>query len=259
MALQDQVFQEIIMIKVLNDFAEIDESRNKLEKEQLSFLNPKSIKNWIFLYNLRYRWKSDPPLCDHVKSWDVWNAFDIIREHAPDLNGPILDSGCFNSEILYVLNKYGYKKLHGCDLNPHCQWMPFWNQIKYDVCDIMETIYPDNYFQAVTSVSVIEHGVDTNKFFAEMKRILRPGGILIFTTDYDQNGDDHNISEDFRVFGQPWKIFDEKGLKNLVERYTDYGFELLDSNKVKFDHNQRPINWNNEDYTFGLVALKLNK
>ena len=47
-----------------------------------------------------------------------------------------------------------------------------------------ETNYQSNIFDFVTSLSVIEHGVDIHKYFMEMNRILKKGGLLLTSTDY---------------------------------------------------------------------------
>jgi ubiquinone/menaquinone biosynthesis C-methylase UbiE len=42
--------------------------------------------------------------------------------------------------------------------------------------------YPDNYFDVVVSIEVIEHVEDQFRFYAELQRIARPGGMVIVTT-----------------------------------------------------------------------------
>lgn len=48
------------------------------------------------------------------------------------------------------------------------------------VGDITEkTIFEDNYFDMIYSVSVLEHIQNLDKAFLEMKRILKPGGLIV--------------------------------------------------------------------------------
>jgi 2-polyprenyl-3-methyl-5-hydroxy-6-metoxy-1,4-benzoquinol methylase len=91
--------------------------------------------------------------------WDVANAIRLIEQRVPNRDGPILDMGCFKSEILYALHKMGDRQVHGCDLNPLCRWMPYWNKIHYRASDITKTPYPDRSFVANTCMAVVEHGV----------------------------------------------------------------------------------------------------
>ncbi|MGH8615118.1 MAG: class I SAM-dependent methyltransferase [Gammaproteobacteria bacterium] len=47
--------------------------------------------------------------------------------------------------------------------------------------DIQQLTYPDAYFDLVTSTEVFEHVADDRKGFAEIRRVLRPGGAFLFT------------------------------------------------------------------------------
>ncbi len=39
-------------------------------------------------------------------------------------------------------------------------------------------------FDYITSLSVIEHGVNIENYFKEMNRVLKKGGMLLTSTDY---------------------------------------------------------------------------
>ena len=56
--------------------------------------------------------------------------------------------------------------------------------LKLSIQSLEETNYQSNTFDFVTSLSVIEHGVDIHKYFMEMNRILKKGGLLLTSTDY---------------------------------------------------------------------------
>ncbi len=47
--------------------------------------------------------------------------------------------------------------------------------------DIQNLTYPDASFDLVTSTEVFEHVADDRRGFAEIRRVLRPGGAFIFT------------------------------------------------------------------------------
>ncbi len=55
------------------------------------------------------------------------------------------------------------------------------SNIKYHVEDVTTLSYDDNEFDAVTSMETLEH-VDAPKYFEELYRVLKPGGILILST-----------------------------------------------------------------------------
>ena len=47
--------------------------------------------------------------------------------------------------------------------------------------DVQQLTYPDASFDLVTSTEVFEHVPDDRRAFAEVFRVLRPGGRLVFT------------------------------------------------------------------------------
>jgi SAM-dependent methyltransferase len=244
------------MIQTLQSWEEIQKSRDQLKRRGLDFTDPLKTRFWRFIFDLRFRYKLLPPQPDITKSWDVAKAVEVITSTVTNQQLPILDMGCFNSEVLYVLHGLGYKSLYGCDLNPICRWMFFWHQIRYSVADLTQTSYPNNYFAAITCLSVIEHGVPLDSLVKEVRRILQPGGVFIFTTDYDATGEEHTIGEDFQMFGLSWRIFNQASLQDLLQKFIDVGFHILEPNQVVNTHVKRPIYWQGENYTFVMVALQ---
>jgi ubiquinone/menaquinone biosynthesis C-methylase UbiE len=59
--------------------------------------------------------------------------------------------------------------------------------VVYDVGDVYQLAYPDGTFDAVFSHNVLEHLSDPELALGEMKRVLRPGG-LIGVRDFDIGG-----------------------------------------------------------------------
>ena len=47
--------------------------------------------------------------------------------------------------------------------------------------DVQRLTHPDGAFDLVTSTEVFEHVPDDRRAFAEVHRVLRPGGLLVFT------------------------------------------------------------------------------
>ena len=120
---------------------------------------------------------------DMVKSWDVLATVDFLESNVKK-NEPILDIGCYASEVVIALHKLGYSNLTGADLNPDLQKMPYQNDIRYELTNFMHTKFEDASFRAITSISVIEHGFDGQSLLKEMSRLLNPGGYFIASFDY---------------------------------------------------------------------------
>jgi hypothetical protein len=96
-------------------------------------------------------------------------------------------------------------------------------------------------------MSVIEHGVPLTAFAAETARILRPGGVLIVSTDYDQ---DPLTTTGLQAYGVPVYIFGPQEIRAFVEEADRHGLRLL--GELALEHPERPVHWKRVglDYTF---------
>ena len=245
------------MILTLKSTDELEASRRELAARGLDFSDPARARFWRLLYHARFR-DALPP-ADLMKSWDVAQAIKILEAAVPDRTTPVLDMGCYNSEVVYALHALGYSRVHGCDLNPLCRWMPYWHAVRYACADLTATPYADGSFGAITCLSVIEHGVPLDAMAVEVDRLLPArGACSLFTTDFDGTGQSHAIDPRFQVFGQSWMIFGPETLEAVIDRFRTRGFALLrpDQPDGAQTHPERPISWNGEDYTFALVALR---
>ncbi len=245
------------MILTLKSNDELLACRAELNARNLDFSQPGRTRFWRLLYQARFR--TPLPPADVQKSWDVAHAVKIIEKAAPDRDTPILDMGCYNSEVVYALHALGYRHVHGCDLNPLCRWLPYWNSIRYECADLTRTPYPDHSFGALTCLSVIEHGVPLDALIHEADRLLRPGGLFLLTTDFDASGASHEIDPEFKVFGQSWRIFTPESLDDVIQRFSQRGFGLLDPSHLDRGHAERPVSWKGQQYTFTLIAFQKNR
>ena len=116
------------------------------------------------------------------KNWDHLAAVSTILAQTGS-NARILDAGAeIYSNVLPALFLYGYRDLHGINLSFTAPTRR--GPIRYIPGDLTRTPYPDGFFDAITCMSVIEHGVPLDDYFREMWRLLKPGGLLITSTDY---------------------------------------------------------------------------
>ena len=107
---------------------------------------------------------------------------------------------------------------------------------------------------AVTCLSVLEHGVPLVPFLSEVTRILRPGGILALSTDYDENPPQ---TDGKSAYGQPVHIFSPAQIKDLVANAQHRGLSLL-GDLTDLSHDERPVRWRRMglDFTFILLIFK---
>jgi SAM-dependent methyltransferase len=186
---------------------------------------------------------------DLVKSWDVLQTTKFLNENIKKTD-PVLDIGCYASEITSILFKLGYSNLCGADLNPQLHKMPYQDSIKYQVTDFMHTPFADGSFTAVTSISVIEHGFNPHPLLAEVTRLLRPQGYFIASFDYWPDKID---TADIKFFNMDWKIFSKEEVAEFIQMAATYG--LTPVGELTFEAQERPIECGGRAYTFGWLVL----
>lgn len=84
------------------------------------------------------------------------------------------------------------------------------SNVRFEVGDIFHLAYPDNTFDAVFCHNVLEHQNEPLKALLEMKRVLKPGGV-IGVRDADNGGDllhpaNELLWEWFAVGAQSWRL-----------------------------------------------------
>lgn len=92
----------------------------------------------------------------------------------------ILDAGAGEGFFARKLELAGYENVHACDFCADSFLCP---QIPFHAADLSGPLpFPDNHFDCVVSIEVIEHLENHFSFVRELIRITKPGGKLIITT-----------------------------------------------------------------------------
>jgi SAM-dependent methyltransferase len=185
-----------------------------------------------------------------VKSWDVLASLNFIREHVKTTE-PILDIGCFASELIVALHKLGYTDLWGADLNPNLSRMPYSSLIHYENVNFMETSFANESFQAITATSVIEHGFDAERLLTEISRLLKPGGYFIASFDFWPTKID---TSGIKFFGMDWKIFSKEEVAAFIYEAATYHLEPV--GRLDFSAQDPVIKCGGEKYTFGWLVMQ---
>jgi SAM-dependent methyltransferase len=188
---------------------------------------------------------------DDEKNWDhLAAAFAILAHTTPSAR--ILDAGAeYYSNVLPALFLYGYRNLFALNLSFPSPARR--GPIRYLPGDITQTAFPAAHFDAATCMSVIEHGVPLEPYFREMHRILKPGALLITSTDYYPTPID---TRNQTAHGAPIKIFTRSEIETALQLATQCGFEP--TSPVNLDCKEKPIRWPqfNLDYTFLIFTLR---
>jgi SAM-dependent methyltransferase len=191
----------------------------------------------------------DPALV--LKTWDVERAVGAFSAYLEPTD-PILDVGCFACDILPALKRLGFENLHGIDLNPAVLEMPHAGVIEYAVGDLLSTPWPAGHFAGISAISVIEHGVPDEGLCREVSRLLRPGGVFIFTTDYWPE----KIVTTERIFDLDWRIFDTNEIEALVAIAETHNLHPVSDPRSRIREPRSPaIHFAGKHYTFLYGAL----
>lgn len=231
--------------KVLKTFSDIDTARTELRNMGGSALTPHLLtilRNLGLLGGLN--------VGDPLKGWDILTTAKFLIEHLPK-TASVLDIGAYRSEILISLYRLGFRSLAGVDLNPEVRKMPHASTIRYEVSDFMTTPFPEGSFDAVTAISVIEHGFAPDRLLRELSRVLRPGGYFIASFDYWPEKID---TAGQKFFDMEWTIFSRDEVLAFVETARKYGFQP--AGDLSLDAGERVANFGGKRYTFGWLALQ---
>jgi SAM-dependent methyltransferase len=192
-----------------------------------------------------------PVVSDTPKNWDTLAALDCILSNT-STSAKVLDAGAeAYSRILPWLFLYGYTKLEGINIvfTDRKRLGP----IIYKHGDITSTDYAPKTFDAIVCLSVVEHGVDLPAYFKEAARILKPGGILITSTDYWQTAIDTGGQQMYSV---PVHIFTRDEIQQAITLAAKYGLTL--TSNIDLTCDEKAVHWGRVDldYTFVVFTLK---
>jgi SAM-dependent methyltransferase len=185
------------------------------------------------------------------KNWDHLAAVSTILAHTSS-SARILDAGAeLYSNVLPALFLYGYRELFGVNLSftDAARRGP----IRYLPGDLTHTSFPDSFFDAITCLSVIEHGVPLEAYFREMHRLLKPGGLLITSTDYYPTPiDTHGMT----AHGSPIKIFTKPEIQSALSLAKSVG--LQPTGDLDLECAEKPLRWEQYglEYTFVIFTLQ---
>jgi SAM-dependent methyltransferase len=233
------------MLQVLQSQQHIDYARQQMVTKNISV-----VESFAGKIARKLHLSNHLPVGDVIKSWDVLTSVMAI-EQRHNKDSRILDIGAYCSEVPVALSLMGYKKVHAIDLNPDIKQMPCNDSVAYAVGNFMQTPYPDAHFDVLTAISVIEHGYLPEQLFAEISRLLKPGGEFMASFDYwPEKINTGNTT----FFGMSWLIFSKQDVDEMLRIAAHHGLEPVGS--LDFEANQHPIECLGFDYTFAWLNLR---
>jgi SAM-dependent methyltransferase len=189
---------------------------------------------------------------DQPKNWDTLAALGAILARA-DRSAAILDAGAaLYSTMLPVLWRYGYQRLTG--INLEFRRPARRGPASFLPGDLTATGFDDESFDVITCLSVIEHGVDLTAYFKEASRLLRPGGILFTSTDFNCEPVD---TTGMTAYGVPVHIFTPAEITAALDTAAQLG--LRPTGELDLRCSERPITWRRLGLRYTFLAFTLRK
>lgn len=196
---------------------------------------------------------------DRPKNWDALGAVRAVVTLADDgsRTARIVDAGSARySSVLPWLRLYGFGGSPGTLVGTNLEFgAPVRRDgVEFRFGDVTATDFADASLDAITCMSVIEHGVPIEAFLAESARVLRPGGVLAVSTDFDHDPPD---TTGVRAYGAPVRIFGPDDIRSLVAHADTVGLDLV-GDLGTMTHPDRPVHWRRTglDYTFILLTFR---
>jgi SAM-dependent methyltransferase len=185
---------------------------------------------------------------DLPKNWDTLGAASTVLARV----GPkarVLDAGAARySTLLVWLYLYGVRDLVG--INLEFRRTVRHGSVRFEPGDATATRFDTGSFDAITCLSVIEHGVPVPAFFAECARLLRTDGVLVISTDYAAEPPDTTGKV---AYGAAVHIFSPAQIDELIKFTDEAGFDLDGSFEPA--HPQKPVRWKRQDLRYTFVRL----
>ncbi len=192
-----------------------------------------------------------PPHGTPAKNWDTLAALDLILRHTTPRARVFDAGGEFYSRILPWLGLYGYTRLVAGNLA--FEATDHRGAIAYERMDLTGTRFADASVDAVTCLSVLEHGVDIEACFREMARVLKPGGLLVISVDFWETPVD---ARGQRAHGEPVRVLTPADVTAAVASAGRHGFALVAP--LDLTVGERVVHWERYDlrYTFALLSFR---
>ncbi len=216
-----------------------------------------------FLADRGYRFHRNP-----VKSWDLRLIAEVIEDLGRDQL--VVDFGAADLGGVRLCYEMGFGRIVGYDLEfsifdrllQFRDWLEAIGRARqpsrfpYSLRrrSLLDNRLPTSSVAGVICLSVVEHGVDLNRFFSEVTRVLEPGGRLYLSTDYWEPKID---TQGRMMYGQPWTIFSAHEVTGMVQSAERVGLIPYPWDRADLRCGDAVVRDGPHSYTF--VALRFFK
>ena len=162
-----------------------------------------------------------PDLAERATAGLHDHIFRCIVALIPNKASRVLDVGCGTGAMLSRLKESGYLNLIGADIDPPFH-LPGVSLHRQDL-DCPSLPLAEESIDLCVAIELIEHLESPGMLLAELRRVLRPGGIVLITTP-----NVHSIEARVRwMFVANLKQFDSKGDPTHITPIFRFPFRRL--------------------------------
>jgi SAM-dependent methyltransferase len=169
----------------------------------------------------------------------------LIQHSAESQFGRVLNLGTGEGDYDPMIARFAQEMI-GCDINPNDiafarQLNANLENVTYQVEDALQLSFPDNHFDLIVSVDVMEHVGKPRRMLEEIQRVLKPGGKAFITFPqryfpwtYDPINrvlswfGDRHISQGAYAFGH-WYLIDGADFRDWA---ADFNLEVLSEHNL---------------------------
>ncbi|MFH0865752.1 MAG: class I SAM-dependent methyltransferase [Bacteroidota bacterium] len=144
--------------------------------------------------------------------------FKTIISELKTEKGKFLDIGCGEGFVLKEAEKNGFEP-YGVDIAYNLA--PYFSHFNFFKGNIFEGKFPDEYFSVIYMDSVLEHMLKPMETLHELKRIIKPGGVLLLIVPNEDSLENAFIRLLYSITLQSGKY---GKIKPLVTPYHIQGF-----------------------------------
>jgi ubiquinone/menaquinone biosynthesis C-methylase UbiE len=147
------------------------------------------------------------------------NAFDVAVAAVEELRPErVLEVGCGMGEFAERVRRETGAEVVATDLSPRMVELTRERGIDASVADVEELPFADGEFDCAAANWMLYHVADLDRALAELRRVLRPGGVLVATTI----GAEHMADVwELVGFGTPLRQFSrENGAEHLARHFA---------------------------------------
>ncbi len=176
---------------------------------------------WNIWGNLKPK---SPWFGEKAGTW-IRKEVEELRPHFSGKSPKVLDIGCGSGVLLHkTFAPMGFD-CYGVDLSPERMERARrdYPEMTFAVGSMKSSPFPDDTFDLVVSTQMVEHLLDDDlePSFAEMSRLVKPGGLVMITTRYDEDmSQGHNVCPDCHAvyrYSQHLQSFDIPRMTALLE------------------------------------------